>query len=115
MNIEQVYEAAGADYAEAIARLGKPERVQKFALKLPKDDSMANLRAAVESGDVATSFRMAHTLKGVAGNLSFTALYQAASDLTEQLRPQEAPADPALMEAVERAYARTISALEALD
>ena len=72
---------------------------------------MQNLLDAVEAGDIETSFRSAHTLKSVSGVLSFTALYLASWNLTEQLRPRKEQADPALLELVKIEYANTMDAL----
>lgn len=74
---------------------------------------MEDLRRAVASGDIPGSFRGAHTLKGVAANLAFTGLQKAASDLTEQLRPQAEAADPRLMAQVEQAYRGVVEAIHA--
>ena len=81
--------------------------------KFLEDGTMASLRAAVESGNIPDSFREAHTLKGVAANLGFTELQAAASQLTEQLRPQAAPADPALYAQVEQAYNLVVESIRA--
>ena len=114
MEIAEMYKEVGGDFSDAMVRLGNEERIKKFALMFPRDDSMQNLRKAISDGDIKASFQAVHTLKGVAGNLSFTALYQAASDLTEQLRPLEEPADPALFEKVDEVYTKTIDALNQL-
>ena len=115
MTIEECYASIGGSYEQAIERLRDAKRVQKFALMFLKDDSMEKLRAAVADGDVKASFQAAHTLKGVAGNLSFACLQQAASDLTEQLRPLAAPADAALMARVEECYGAVATALASLE
>lgn len=48
-------------------------------------------------------FEAAHAFKGVAGNIGLTKLYNAASELTEQLRGCQEPADPQLVDKI-RAY-----------
>ena len=115
MTIEECYTQLHGNYSEAKSRLMNDRLVEKFMLKFPGDDSMATLRAAVAAGDIEASFRAAHTLKGVTANLAFTELQAAASALTEQLRPCAEPADPALMAAVEDAYALVISTLDAYE
>ena len=114
MDIQTFYEMTGGNYAEALSRLGNDARITKFANMFTRDDSMENLRAAVAAQDIEASFRAVHTLKGVAGNLSFTKLYDDACALTEQLRPLEAQADPALLAQVESTYSTIIEGLENL-
>jgi len=46
-----------------------------------------DIAAALSSGDHATAFRAAHSLKGIAGTLGAKALETSASALTETLRP----------------------------
>ena len=111
MDIRECYEALHGDFDQACARLMNERMVTRFVLKFPSDPSMQQLRDAVTAGDNERAFRAAHTLKGVAGNLSFTALYRAASNLTEQLRPCDAPADNSLLAALESEYQRTNDAI----
>lgn len=111
MDIRECYEALHGDFDQACARLMNERMVTRFVLKFPSDPSMQQLREAVAAGDNERAFRAAHTLKGVAGNLSFTALYQAASTLTEQLRPLSDPADRVLLAALEREYQRTLEVI----
>lgn len=88
-------------------------------LKFLDDDSYANLKAAMESGNAPEAFRGAHTLKGVAQNLGFGPLYKAAAEVTESLRPSETSSGDMekaakLMPAVDEEYARTIAAIKEL-
>lgn len=113
MTLQECYDRMNGSYDDAKGRLMMDKMIERFALKFLDDKTMENLRQAVASGDIPVSFREAHTLKGVAANLSFTALQKAASDLTEQLRPQSAPADPQLMAKVEQAYQAVVDAVHA--
>ena len=112
MTLQECYAQMNGSYEEARSRLMMDSMIERFLFKFLDDRTMANLRAAVAAGDAAVSFREAHTMKGVAANLAFTRLRQAASDLTEQLRGQDAPADPALLAAVEASYAQVVNAIE---
>ena len=51
--------------------------------------STANLRAALESGDLETASRLAHTVKGVAANLGADRLAEAAAQLETVLKQGE--------------------------
>ena len=111
MTIRECYAILGGDYQDAMSRLMKEERVTKYLLKFPSDPSMQVLRDAVKEKNRKDSFSAAHTLKGLAANLGFTALQKAASDLTEQLRSQQEDPDMSLFAAVESAYDNVISAI----
>lgn len=111
MNLEELYVALHGDYAEAKSRLMSDKLVGKFVMKFPADPSMQQLRDAVAAGDNATAFRASHTLKGVAANLAFTRLKDAASLLTEQMRGKDVPADEELLSKVEEAYDQVIANL----
>ena len=118
MSIEQCYQQIGGNYAEVCGRLPSQRLVEKFARKFLDDQSYTELVAAMATGDRDTAFRAAHTLKGVAANLSFVKLRASASDLTELLRtPADTiPAEAAsMLEAVTRDYEMTVTALRALD
>lgn len=113
MKLTELYQQLNGDYADACRRLLSEKMVARFVIKFPDDPSMQNLRDAVAAGDIESSFRAVHTLKGVSGILAFTSLYQAAWNLTEQLRPRLDQADPELLAKVEDEYANTLAALKA--
>ena len=116
MSLKECYDKMGADYEDVLSRLRSEVLVRKFALKFLDDDSYANLKAAMESGNAPEAFRGAHTLKGVAQN---GPLYKAAAEVTESLRPSETSSGDMekaakLMPAVDEEYARTIAAIKEL-
>lgn len=112
MTISECYERLHGDYEDAKQRLMNDRLIDKFILKFPQDNSMTILREAVQAGNIEESFRGAHTLKGVSANLAFTELREAASVLTEQLRPLNSVADPTLFKKVEDCYANVIAVLK---
>lgn len=69
---------------------------------------------SLADGDATRAFEAAHTLKGVAGNLSMTRLFQQADRLTEDLRRQDLGAAKDSMPELEEQYAHIISALREL-
>ena len=115
MSLKECYDKMGADYEDVLSRLRSEVLVRKFALKFLDDDSYANLKAAMESGNAPEAFRGAHTLKGVAVNLGFTALYNVSSALTEKLRSQEYDNLDGLITDVKKQYDIVIEAIAALD
>ena len=114
MSLKECYDKMGADYEDVLSRLRSEVLVRKFALKFLDDDSYANLKAAMESGNAPEAFRGAHTLKGVAVNLGFSALYNVSSALTEKLRSQEYDNLDGLITDVKKQYDIVIEAIAAL-
>ena len=86
MNIQECYESFGGDYDDVLARLSKEERVEKYILRFLDDPSFGQLKGALAEGNTELAFRAAHTLKGVAQNLSLTPIYEIDFQLTETLR-----------------------------
>ena len=60
-----------------------PEIVETFAVRYAQDTTVDRLHRAVEAGDAELAFRTVHSLRGLAQNLGFPRLYQAAAVLTE--------------------------------
>lgn len=115
MNINECYQAMGADYEEVFGRLRSERLITKFVLKFPGDPSFSQLQSTLEEKNVEEAFRAAHTLKGVAQNLGFTPLYEATATLTEVLRAGYLPEDDNMMNAVAKEYERTVAAIEQLN
>ena len=113
MTLNECYQRMKGNYEEAKGRLSMDPMIEHFLNLFLEDTSMDTLRAAVADGNIPESFRAAHTLKGVAANLAFTELQTAASQLTEQLRPQTTPADPDLVQKVETAYGLVVDSIKA--
>ena len=59
----------------------------QFAAK--QGDAAAQISAALESGDRQLAERIAHTVKGVAGNIGITQIQSAAQKLEKAIREQE--------------------------
>ena len=115
MNINECYQAMGADYEEVFGRLRNERLITKFVLKFPGDPSFSQLQSTLEEKNVEEAFRAAHTLKGVAQTLGFTPLYEATATLTEVLRAGNLPEDDNMMNAVAKEYERTVAAIEQLN
>lgn len=104
MTIKECYEKMNANYTEAMERFQMEKLIERFMLKFPNDSTYAMLKESVANSDIENSFRAAHTLKGVAANLSFEGLRIAAHELTEQLRSLENEADSELVKKVDSSY-----------
>lgn len=112
MNIKECYDAAGGNYDEVIRRFFKEELLTKFALKFLDDKTYDTLIADLEKGDIEASFRGAHTLKGVAMNLSFTELYIVSDELTEMLRPLRPVDTTDIVAKLTAAYNKVVGAIK---
>lgn len=88
MDIRKIYDQIG-DFDGICGRLPAMSIIEKFTLKFLDDDSFKKLEKAMERKDAREAFRAVHTLKGVAGNMAFTKLFEAAAALTEELREKE--------------------------
>jgi HPt (histidine-containing phosphotransfer) domain-containing protein len=61
-----------------------------------QQNAVAGIRAALRSGDRETAGRLAHTVKGVSGNLGAETLYRAAAELEKAIKEGEENIDPRL-------------------
>jgi len=77
----------GCDTQTALERfLGKEELYIKFIKKFLDDKSFEELKNNIEKSDYENALKSVHTLKGVSGNLGFTALYDVTSDMVTKFR-----------------------------
>jgi two-component system sensor histidine kinase/response regulator len=108
---------AGLDAEAGLRRVLGKEAVYLSLLRQfvngHRDDAAA-VRAALAAGDAATAERLAHTVKGVAGNLGADGVAAAAASLEAGLRAGESDAAQAgKLAELASAIAALVSALEA--
>ena len=93
MNIDDL-RAWGANVDEGLARCMNNEA---FYLRLvgmeTADKNFEGMRAALAAGDVHAAFEAAHAIKGAAGNLALTPIYEPVCELTELLRGRTEPVE----------------------
>lgn len=105
---------AGIDVDDALARLMQNEGLLMRLLRaFLQDANFAQLQEALAKGDVSSAFAAAHTLKGVAGNLSMKDLFARVSEVVECLRGGDIGAAAEKMPAVEASYRKVADALSA--
>jgi two-component system, sensor histidine kinase and response regulator len=105
-------EDSGLNFAKALARLGGNERLLRgVTAEFVRDyaDCAATLRRDVAGGELEAARRLAHTVKGVAGNIAADGLAEAARELGQALRNGIAPTEAA-MDTFAEALDRTITA-----
>lgn len=84
---ERILRSAGIDYDGALARfVGKCAIYEKYLAKFLEDEHAKDAAAAFEKGDYSEMLEQTHALKGVAGTLGMTALYEVSSDIVKDLR-----------------------------
>ncbi len=82
---------AGVDMELGLRRvLGKKPQYLSLLRKFlaGQKDAAAAIRVALDGNDLETAERLAHTMKGVAGNIGATGLHDRAADLQGALREQ---------------------------
>lgn len=111
--IEEI-EEMGANTGEAMKRfLNNTALYEKMLKKLPDSMNGKGVMEAIEAGNIDGAIEIAHTLKGVLGNLSITPLYEAYTKIVALLRqgdPEEAkkiledsfPAEEKLIACIEK-------------
>ena len=88
---ERADEVPGLDIADGLRRVMGNERLYDSLLQLfieGQHDFAAKVMAAVDSGDRATAERIAHTLRGVAGNVGAADIGAQAGVLERRLRDE---------------------------
>lgn len=84
---ENTLRSAGIDYDAALARfVGKHAIYEKYLLKFLDDTHAAEAMRAYEQKDYAQVQEQTHALKGVAGTLGLTALFEICSGIVQDLR-----------------------------
>jgi two-component system, sensor histidine kinase and response regulator len=94
-------EIDGVDAREGLKRAAGNRRLYRdLLIRFAKDylDVGAQIAAALESGDLKQAERIAHTVKGVAGNMSISKIYSSADKMEKAIRKRD-PAVPKLLRA----------------
>ena len=86
-------EIDGVDGAAGLKRVARNKRLyrdllRQFAVK--QGDANTQISAAIESGDRKLAERVAHTVKGVAGNIGLGRVFMAAEKLEKAIRDDDA-------------------------
>ncbi len=80
----------GANTKEGLSRCLNNELFYlKLVKKAAESDEFEILQEVIAAGDLDRAFEIAHSLKGVTGNLSLTPLFQPINEMTELLRSRD--------------------------
>lgn len=98
--------AYGADVDEGLGRcMGNEAIYLQLVGTVQAEPGFAELALALESGDLDEAFAKAHALKGVAGNLALTPLFEPLYEMTELLRARTQMDYTELLGTVQRQHA----------
>ena len=104
MNRYKLFQA-GVDVNDALERLGGDKALyENLLVHFKESHRFADLQKAMEDKDAAQAFQLAHALKGTAGNLSFTRLFDALLPVVEALRAGDVDLAQASLPELEVAY-----------
>ena len=87
MTLQELYQAIGGSYEQAIGVLRVEKLVDKHIRRLCSNGVVNRVIAAGETMDPTELFESAHAMKGVCGNLGLPRLAEAASEIAEEYRP----------------------------
>ena len=113
MTVKECYENIG-NYEDAVQRLMKDALLKRFLLKFIDDPSYSRLKAALAQEDYPEAFISAHTLKGIAANLSLTEVFEYSNQITEILRDKQPHDVSALMIQLDAAYKKATENIRGL-
>lgn len=107
MSFESNFKNAGNDYDGALERAaGDTGLLMQLMTMFLADTAFSELKTALEANNGKSAFAAAHSLKGSSGMLGMTALFAAASQVTELLRAGETEAAKAVYPKVRIEYER---------
>jgi len=95
------------DFADGMKRvMNNVKLYTKLLTKFKNDTRLDDLEAAVAEGNLETAQGIAHTIKGVAANLSFTELFKQSLELETQIKANSV--DPNQVKKLKSVLAATI-------
>lgn len=86
MNVKQFYEDIQGNYNNALSIMMNDMLIAKMIAKFISSGSVEQLISLYEQKDYRGLFAASHSLKGVAGNLALTPIFELASFITEATR-----------------------------
>lgn len=108
LNPEQYIDLDGA-----LARVRGNKKLFRRMLELFfESDEFAKFDQSLSSDKISESAEIAHAIKGMTGNLSMNALFEASTKLMNELRAGEK--NQASIDEYQRAYQNTLAAAKAL-
>ena len=95
------------DFNEGVKRVMNNAKLYiKLLAKFKTDANFEELSASLAAGDLEKAKGQAHTIKGIAANLSLTELYKQVLELENQIKAQAV--DPNQVEIVKTVFEATV-------
>ncbi|MCZ4303219.1 ATP-binding protein [Zoogloeaceae bacterium G21618-S1] len=110
------FDMPGVDVAAGLARAGHKSALYRQLLgdfRQDHADSAQRMRHAIQAGQPGEALRIAHNLKGTAGNLGARALERSLLALERTMRSEVDPAEA--LDAVDQALTELVDAIAGLD
>ncbi len=105
--------AAGVDVDDLLKRLmGNQSLVPIFIRKFTEDKSYEELLAAFKAKDMKQAEMASHTLKGICGNLSITALFALFTEQVNLIRSGDYDKAESMMAEISSIYRHTIDSMK---
>lgn len=105
--------AYGCDTKTALERFINSEDLYvKFLAKFLDDTSFSEIKPFMEAGDNEGALKSTHTLKGVAGNLGLTKVYEIAADMVVKYRAGDPESAEARYDELASAYEDMINIIK---
>ncbi|MDR1618955.1 MAG: Hpt domain-containing protein [Treponema sp.] len=99
------------NYEEGVKRVLNNNRLfVKLLAKFKAETNLDDLGAALAAGDMEKAQAAAHTVKGVAANLSLTELYKQALEIETQIKARSVK--EGALETVKNVYEETVKSVE---
>ena len=116
MKVKELYESLGGDYAGAMSRLLKEERIVKYLNRFLTVSDYQEMVDGINAQDWSKAFMFSHNMKGMSLNLGLTELGRVSSDICEQFRNGAPSGDVSGMLAdVTAEYEKTLDAIRQLE
>ena len=99
------------NFDEGVKRMmNKPDFYIKMLNKFKADDNLKGVETAMTAQDMEKAQVAVHTLKGLAGNLSLTELFNQSLELETQIKARAV--NPDQFAALKNIYAQTLTEIE---
>jgi HPt (histidine-containing phosphotransfer) domain-containing protein len=100
-------DAVYIDFDDGVKRVMNNTKLYvKLLTKFRNDTRLDDLEAAIAAGDMEKAKSAAHTIKGLAANLSLMELFKQSLALETQIKA--GAADPVQLDTVKTAFAKTL-------
>jgi HPt (histidine-containing phosphotransfer) domain-containing protein len=104
-------EVVYVNYEEGVKRvLNNSKLYIKLLTKFKTETNLDDLEAALEAGNMEKAQNAAHTIKGVAANLSLMELYKQALEIETRIKARSV--EEGALETVRKAFDETVKSVE---